>query len=783
MTQETRCATPAIGRPLCVVAIVLAVGGASHAQSTWVRYGPTGLLHYEMDSRGDRIMDYSSAGYRGGEAIPDVSQLIDNSRVVSISPSAGDNRAQIQAAIDQVSSFSLNSNGFRGIVDLGPGEYAVSDTLNIDASGVIIRGAGDGASPASNTIIRSTATSGIDVFFVNSPSHNFHGLNSVGPRVAIIDKVVPAGASSFRVSNAGAFQVGDAVNVYRDSKQEWLDTLTPPEPWDASDTRFDHQQERRVVRIEGDRLFLDVPLAHSIDVRESTGTVYRYTDRRVENVGFQGLRGVSDFDASETQIVEDTLQFVDEDHANNFIVFGRAKNGWATEITGQHFINATVAVGSVSRSITVSESHSLDPVSLVTSSRRYSFNFNGGQYLLGHDLTVDQGRHAFVNNTTFGGFNRGPNVFLNSTATNSFSDTGPHQKYATGGLYDNVSDDRAINARYTIGGNHGFTSANFVFWNNTSESFQVLNPPGARNYLIGAIGSTEKSTTGTLDSIGTRVTFNDPENPGDSLYIAQRLEKERFSDLERRAYVVGDFDEFEFDGLSSQDLVYVDPDWLAAIDNLSSGFHSGQPVTTFDDDSIDHRVPFSFTYELAPLEEVVGATLTIATKRFGSHSDNDRLWLDSTSNPIVFNSAEDWGPMYDGDLQVLTLELVGDLEYLQDGLLNAVVSDDRAVDWAQLELIVGPSAASMGDYNRDGVVNMADFTVWRDTLNSTILLAADGNGDGVVGVEDYEVWSQQFQASAAAAPLAIPEPSSCCGVMTAVLFSVTLRLRGSRRPR
>ncbi|WP_197528956.1 alkaline phosphatase family protein [Aeoliella mucimassa] len=49
------------------------------------------------------------------------------------------------------------------------------------------------------------------------------------------------------------------------------------------------------------------------------------------------------------------------------------------------------------------------------------------------------------------------------------------------------------------------------------------------------------------------------------------------------------------------------------------------------------------------------------------------------------------------------------------------------------------------DYNGDGIVNLADYTIWRDTLGAVgIGQPADGNGDGKVDRADYEVWKQSF---------------------------------------
>ncbi|MEM1026525.1 MAG: hypothetical protein AAGJ38_00405 [Planctomycetota bacterium] len=674
-----------------------------------------------MDSRGDRVLNYAAAGYREGTALPDVESIIDPSRFVTVAPTAGNNRAALQAAIDQVSGLTLNADGYRGVVQLMPGQYDIDDTLFIRASGVVLRGVGDGADPASNSILHSTTTRQITMVQVESPGINSINLGSTGLRSDIIDKVVPSGATSFRVADPDAFAVGEWVNVYRDASQAWLDRMMsayPEDPdgdnwgWTTDDQRYDHQQERRITRIEGDRVFIHAPIAHSIDSRVSTGTIQRYPERRISHVGIEGIRGTTVFDASETGVASGRPVFTDSDHAQDFIAFQEAKDSWARDVTGQHLSGSAVRVTGISRSITVKDSSYVDPVSPVTGGQRYAFNLNGGQFILMEGLEVDSARRAFINNSTFNGFNRGPNVFLDSTATNSFVHSGPHAGYSTGALYDNVRDDDGVEARRAFSPIvHGWRGGNAVFWNVVSPEFQLSDPPDSRNYSIGGTGGVLNISGegATVDSHGTRIDFNDPENPLNSLYVAQVLEAQRNPGVQRREYWVGDFDEFEADGPGSADEVYVDPAWRTEVENIT-GFRAGYPIAGFDDPDFDRLVPFSIGYHLAEDERVVSAVLTIGTKRLGNFSDNDVVFLESLGNRITFGTREAWGMEFDDGLQVVSIELFGDVSYLQDGLLNVLVTDDRPVDWAHLALNIGPAILE-GDFNGSGSVEQGDLNL------------------------------------------------------------------------
>lgn len=80
-----------------------------------------------------------------------------------------------------------------------------------------------------------------------------------------------------------------------------------------------------------------------------------------------------------------------------------------------------------------------------------------------------------------------------------------------------------------------------------------------------------------------------------------------------------------------------------------------------------------------------------------------------------------------------------------------------------------------GDYNGNGRIDAADYTVWRDASVAGTNLAADGNEDGVVDQLDYTVWKDVYGNSSESA-VAIPEPAGAL-LLAAGLFGTLSRRR------
>jgi beta-glucanase (GH16 family) len=79
----------------------------------------------------------------------------------------------------------------------------------------------------------------------------------------------------------------------------------------------------------------------------------------------------------------------------------------------------------------------------------------------------------------------------------------------------------------------------------------------------------------------------------------------------------------------------------------------------------------------------------------------------------------------------------------------------------------------LGDYNKDGIVDAADYTMWRTQLGqSGIGLAADGSGNGTVDDADYTMWQTHFgmtASGAGAGTTAVPEPSTIVLAMMGIM--------------
>ena len=168
---------------------------------------------------------------------------------------------------------------------------------------------------------------------------------------------------------------------------------------------------------------------------------------------------------------------------------------------------------------------------------------------------------------------------------------------------------------------------------------------------------------------------------------------------ETRQYLLGDIDGFVYEGVGSEDDVYVNPILLAHLQSVAPS----EPNDDFDVLNDNNNVPFTFQFDIPDGEQVISAYLTIGLRATASLVTND--WIVFYTSDIQTDYVCEfpdlgWLPIGFTGTHIRTLDLsdvLGSnyLPLLQDGELNIVITDDTAVDYALLDLVVTPEPATL----------------------------------------------------------------------------------------
>ena len=496
--------------------------------SKWVYYSSQGKLVYKaLDFHGDKIMDFSTAGYeQGAKPIPTAPVE------ATVSPSGGDDTANIQAAIATVSALTLNAKtGLRGAVLLEPGSFTVSSSLTIIASGVVLRGSGSGVSPSSNTVITmSPAAMPYPLVILgtngNEPSY-------IGSSTVITDAYVPAGTLTVHVASAAGLSVGTTVIIHRPVTAAWetfmgmtasdLGTTCSGSPCNWITVGSDAlRTDRTITAIHGKQLTLDAPTSDSINstycgVDGATLQAYTFSGR-ITQVGVENLRALAPVPPNDLVPPTPTYQLV---------VTYSVLNAWVRNLSAQDTLQS-VNVGDYSKQVTVRNVAIKHTVTQTDDAQFEEFFLQSATQVL-IDTVSDVADDTFFFATSSA--TQGPNVLRNARFEGN-SSIEPHQRWATGLLIEDTkitaiphSTQGNINLwdRGDYGTGQGWAIGWGVVWNSTANQFTIQQPPGSENWCIGCIGTQVTKAApggstvlpqGAIDSPGTYVSPS-------SLYQAQ----------------------------------------------------------------------------------------------------------------------------------------------------------------------------------------------------------------------------------------------------------------------
>lgn len=459
-------------------------------------------LTYQSDERGNRVLDFSSCGYRNSNvALP----MVKN--VVFVPYQKGDNSERIQRALNYVSSLPMDKDGFRGAVLLDKGTFELSTPLRIAASGVVLRGISK-----KETVLKKTGVDRCALIYIE-------GQNDCKEESAtdITSSYVPVNALTFEVASASRVKKGDHVLIYRPCTEEWIASLgcnifgggISALGWKAGDV--DLYWDRTVTDVEGNRITIDSPLSMALDRKYGQCRLNTYQWKgRVADAGVENLSLESDYNHQYP---------MDEDHCWTGISIENAENCWVRMVDFRHFAGSAVIVQRTGARITVEDCRSLAPVSELGGMRRRSF-FTLGQQVLFQRCYSEYGMNDFV-----AGYSAaGPNAFVqcDSWMSNSFS--GSIGSWAAGLLFDIVNIDGHDLKFANLGQDKvgaGWNTGNSLFWQCTANELFCYTPvKDAPNRAFGCWGS--------FSGDGEWAESNNHVNPRSFFYaqLAERLHKD-----------------------------------------------------------------------------------------------------------------------------------------------------------------------------------------------------------------------------------------------------------------
>ena len=436
---------------------LLSIGFAQGYAQTFALQVKDDRITYLNDEQGNRILDFSYCGYKGSEQdIPSVRNA------VFVPWTAGDNTSRIQRAIDYVASLVPDASGFRGAVLLDQGEFSLSGSLRINASGIVLRG----VDKEKTILLKKGVDRGALIYMEGTDDLK------VQDTLQVLSKYVPVNARTLEVVSGTSLRKGDRVLVNRPSGKEWIASLgcdifgggISALGWKEGDMVL--TWDRTVTEVNGNQITLDAPLTVALDAKYGTSSVITYQwNGRIRECGVENMTLISDYDKRYPK---------DEDHCWTGISIEDAKDCWVRRVNFKHFAGSAILVQRTGSQITVEDCISREPVSEIGGMRRCTF-YTLGQLTLFQRCYSEQGIHDFA----AGYCAAGPNAFVQCDSYESLGFSGSIDAWACGLLFDVVNIDGHILSFKNLGQDKngaGWNTANSLFWQCTAAEIECYAP-------------------------------------------------------------------------------------------------------------------------------------------------------------------------------------------------------------------------------------------------------------------------------------------------------------------
>lgn len=447
------------------------------------------LIYNTYNEYGDKLSDFSYAGYYGGAVnLPETEKL---PVAITLSPTgAEDDTKHIQNAIDSV--YKEHSGKNMNVIKLKAGKYYINKNGIKLKSGILLSGEGQGPN---GTVLHAKDAINYNVIQIAGTAPS-----KISDNIIITDDYIKSGSNKIHVADSSALKAGDLVRIVHPSTNEWIKALKMNDIVTVyGDLLSWHENavntitERVITSVNGSEITFDCGVFIPYEKQYAESYLYKIDDSlRIHDVGVENLRVTSNFNGDP----------YDTNHAKLAIYSTKSKNIFVRDVTAKNMFNGVFGCRDYAKQVTVLNCSSIDPVSTIVGGNRYPFyaDIYTEQILFSGCYSYD-GRHDYmaVKGTA------GPVVFSDSIADMSNACSETHAEFATGVLFDNIYQisDRSKGfigfpnrGYYGTETPQGWTAAGCVAWNCLSNAIIVNKPPlSYQNFTVGVWGMYDTDTS------------------------------------------------------------------------------------------------------------------------------------------------------------------------------------------------------------------------------------------------------------------------------------------------